>query len=157
MPVFVITPHAVRTSATILLLTLAPGLAAAQVQNTARGECTAEPPAAFVGDTVPNLAGMWDFVVDMGNARSTGTIALGRLDADYAGALTPDATNTLAIRRLIVQRDSLRMTVASREGDVLFIGRLLGAGDAMCGVVEYHGGMRYQLTAKRRAKGRTDG
>jgi hypothetical protein len=53
-------------------------------------------PLSAPTDSVPNLAGLWDFAIDMGAQRATGTMALGRLDADYGGALTPDATNTAA-------------------------------------------------------------
>jgi hypothetical protein len=101
-------------------------------------------------DSVPDLAGLWDFRIDMGTSVATGTMALGHMDDGYAGALTPDATNTVAIRKLLVHGDSVHMRVASREGDVLFDGRLQGAGNALCGIVTYHGGKLFPMTATQR-------
>ena len=61
-------------------------------------------------------------------------------------------TNTLAIRTLTVEGDSVRMVVASREGDVVFRARLTDDARAMEGIVEYHGGARLPMTATRRAR-----
>jgi hypothetical protein len=105
-------------------------------------------------DKAPDITGQWDFAIDMGTAVSTGSMALGWIDGAYAGALTPDATNTLAIRRLTLVRDSVQMAVASREGDVMFFGRLLGTGGVMCGVVHYHEGKRFSMIATLRRRAR---
>lgn len=51
-------------------------------------------------------------------------------------------------------RDSVHMAVASAEGDVLFDGRLFGAGDSMCGIVTYHQGARFVMTATKRPRAR---
>lgn len=111
----------------------------------------AAPSAPIVADSAPNLAGIWDFSIDLGTARSTGTMALGQMDDGYAGALTPDATNTVAIRKLTLRGDSVHMSVASREGDVLFDGRLANR-HTLCGIVLYHGGKRYPMVATLRPR-----
>jgi hypothetical protein len=87
----------------------------------------------------------------VGERTSIGFFALGPLDGAWAGSLTPDSTNTLAIRVLTVHGDSVRMIVASREGDVPFHGRLTDGGRSMTGIVDYHGGARLPMTATRRA------
>ncbi|MBK8062500.1 MAG: hypothetical protein IPK33_32685 [Gemmatimonadetes bacterium] len=61
-------------------------------------------------------------------------------------------TNTLAIRALTVDGDSVRMVVASREGDVQFRARLTDDGRTMEGIVEYHNGARLPMIAMRRAQ-----
>jgi hypothetical protein len=87
----------------------------------------------------------------MGAAVSTGTMALGQLDDGYAGALTPDATNAVAIRMLTLMGDSVHMSVAPREGDVRFDGRLVDR-RVLCGVVLYHGGQRFPMIATLRPR-----
>jgi hypothetical protein len=74
------------------------------------------------------------------------------VERGWAGSLTPDSTNTLAIRVLTVDGDSVRMIVASREGDVRFQGRLTNDARTMEGIVEYHGGALLPMTATRRAR-----
>lgn len=103
-------------------------------------------------DSAPDLTGLWDFSIDMGAAISTGSMALGAIDGAYAGSLTPDATNTLAVRRLTLVRDSVHMAVATREGDVTVFGRLLGTGGVMCGIVHYHQGKRFPMIATLRRR-----
>jgi hypothetical protein len=100
----------------------------------------------------PDLQGLWDFTMRVGERTSTGFFALGPVERGWAGSLTPDSTNTLAIRLLTVSGDSVRMVVASREGDVPFHGRLTDNGRTMEGIVEYHGGARLPMTATRRAR-----
>jgi hypothetical protein len=87
----------------------------------------------------------------VGERTSTGFFALGPVERGWAGSLTPDSTNTLAIRTLTVDGDSVRMVVASREGDVRFNGRLTDNARTMEGIVEYHGGALLPMTATRRA------
>jgi len=111
----------------------------------------AAPPAADAPPAV-DLQGMWDFTMRVGARTSEGFAALGPLGSGWAGALTPYSTNTLAIRGLTVHGDSVHMTVASREGDVIFHGRLVDAARAMEGIVDYHGGARYPMTLTRRPR-----
>ena len=84
--------------------------------------------------------------------RTAGFFALGPVERGWAGSLTPYLTNTLAIRLLTVHGDSVRMIVASREGDVRFQGRLTDDGRTMEGIVEYHGGALVPMTATRRTQ-----
>lgn len=101
---------------------------------------------------IPDLQGLWDFTMRVGERTSTGFFALGPVESGWAGSLTPDATNTLAIRLLTVRGDSVHMIVASREGDVRFQGRLIENARAMEGIVEYHGGALLPMRATRRVR-----
>ena len=120
---------------------------------TARAQSTA-PPAAATPTTLgpgPDLQGLWDFTMRVGDRTSPGFYALGPVEQGWAGSLTLYLTNTLAIRSLTVEGDSVRMVVASREGDVIFHGRLTDNARTMQGIVDYHGGARLPMTATRRA------
>lgn len=118
-------------------------IAAPPVQAAAR-------PTTPVGP--PDLQGLWDFTMRVGDRPSPGFFALGPVERGWAGSLTLYLTNTLAIRALTVDGDSVRMVVASREGDVIFRGRLTDDGRTMDGIVDYHGGARLPMTATRRAR-----
>jgi hypothetical protein len=132
---------------------LASGTASAQsTRSTA-----ATPPVEAPADATPlgggpDLQGLWDFTMRVGERTSPGFFALGPVEEGWAGSLTLYLTNTLAIRVLSVKGDSVQMVVASREGDVRFLGRLTDNGRAMEGIVEYHGGARLPMTATRRAQ-----
>lgn len=91
--------------------------------------------------------------MQVGDEPSPGVMALGPMDGAYAGSLTPYRTNTVAVRRLELVGGAIRMSVASREGEVLFEGRLTGNANTMCGTVLYHGGQRLPMVAVRRASG----
>ena len=145
--------YATHSLLAVVLLAL-PFLARAQESSAASAACSAPSVQRPKRDSLPDLTGLWDFRIDMGASVATGTMALGWMDDGYAGALTPDATNTVAIRKLVVRGDSLHMRVASREGDVLFDGRLAGAGDTMCGIVTYHQGRLFPMTATLRPRAR---
>lgn len=139
--------------AALALTLLASG--AASAQSTRSTAPTPPGQGAANGITlggVPDLQGIWDFTMRVGARTSTGFFALGPVEQGWAGSLTPDSTNTLAIRVLTVHGDSVRMIVASREGDVPFYGRLTGDGRTMEGIVEYHGGALLPMTATRRVR-----
>ena len=133
-----------------LLLVASRPLSAQQppTEGTARGTA---PSSATAGAAV-DLQGLWDFIMRVGARTSTGFAAIGPLGSGWAGSITPDSTNTLAIRELTVHGDSVRMVVASREGDVTFRGRLVDESRAMEGIVDYHGGARYPMTLTRRMR-----
>jgi hypothetical protein len=126
--------------------------------GTARAQATGSPPvsppaqagaaAATLGGV--DLQGIWDFTMRVGERTSPGFLALGPVDQGWAGSITMYLTNTLAIRRFTVEGDSIRMVVASREGDVRFLARLTENGRTMVGIVEYHGGARLPMVATRR-------
>ena len=143
----------VVSGAALAATLLASGSAGAQ---SARSTAATPPAHAAENATTlgggPDLQGLWDFTMRVGERTSTGFFALGPVERGWAGSLTPDSTNTLAIRVLTVDGDSVRMVVASREGDVRFQGRLTDNGRAMEGIVEYHGGALLPMTATRRAR-----
>ena len=100
----------------------------------------------------PDLQGLWDFTMRVGERTSPGFFALGPVERGWAGSITMYLTNTLAIRAFTVDGDSVRMVVASREGDVRFVARLTDDARTMEGIVDYHGGARLPMTATRRAR-----
>ncbi len=132
---------------------LASGTASAQSTRSPSapppGQAAAPAPTLGGG---PDLQGLWDFTMRVGERTSPGFFALGPVEGGWAGSITMYLTNTLAIRVLTVDGDSVRMVVASREGDVRFRARLTDDGRTMEGIVEYHGGARLPMTATRRAQ-----
>lgn len=102
--------------------------------------------------TAPDLQGLWDFNMRVGERTSPGFFALGPVDRGWAGSITMYLTSTLAIRTFTVDGDSVRMVVASREGDVRYLARIVDNGRTMEGIVEYHGGARHPMIATRRAQ-----
>ncbi|HRN52162.1 MAG TPA: hypothetical protein PK788_01570 [Gemmatimonadaceae bacterium] len=110
--------------------------------------CLAAAPLGAQGG--PDLQGLWDFTMCVGERTSPGFLALGPVEDGWAGSITMYLTSTLAVRRFSVEGDSLRMVVASREGDVTFRARLSDDGRTMEGIVEYHGGARLPMVARRR-------
>ena len=132
---------------------LASGTASAQSTRStaATPPAQASATAPTLGDG-PDLQGLWDFTMRVGERTSPGFFALGPVERGWAGSITMYLTNTLAIRALTVAGDSVRMVVASREGDVRFLARLADDGRTMEGIVEYHNGARLPMTATRRAQ-----
>lgn len=118
------------------------------VPSADAGPCTNLP--ASTSSKPANLQGTWDFAMDAGGQISRGTMALGPIDGAWGGSLTIYATNSLAIRKLTLDGAAVTMAVASLEGDVVFTGRLFGAGDMMCGTVAYHGGRIFPMIARQR-------
>ncbi len=129
--------------------------ATASAQSTRSTAAATPAPSAAARTTAlgggPDLQGVWDFTMRVGDRTSPGFLALGPVERGWAGSITMYLTNTLAIRTLTVEGDSVRMVVASREGDVRFHARLTDDGRTMEGIVDYHGGARYPMTATRRA------
>lgn len=148
-----------RCPARLLAVSVTALAATLLVSGTARAQSTgAATPSAQAGTSAtvlgagPDLQGLWDFTMRVGERYSPGFFALGPVEGGWAGSLTLYLTNTLAIRSLTVNGDSVRMVVASREGDVRFLGRLTNDSRTMEGIVEYHGGARLPMTATRRAQ-----
>jgi hypothetical protein len=127
---------------------------AASAEGATRLEtsCAQPTPGGVSPAGEPELAGLWDFYIDAGGIPSFGLLTLGRLDGRYAGTLTPVRTAPVIVRSLTVKDRSVRMVVGSGEGDVVYDARLSGAGDRMCGMVRYHGGLLYPMVAQRRAQ-----
>lgn len=148
-------PAARRSAVSVAVLAatlLASGTASAQ---STRSTAATPPAQAAAGATTlggsPDLQGLWDFTMRVGDRSSPGFLALGPVERGWAGSITMYLTNTLAIRAFTVDGDSVRMVVASREGDVRFLARLTDDGRTMQGIVEYHGGALLPMTATRRA------
>ena len=124
----------------------APGAVAAQPATPIAVNCGTG--AATAG--APNLHGNWDFLMDVGGTPSFGLLSIGLVDGGYGGSLTPVRTAPVVLRRITLTGNSIHMVVASREGDVLFDGRLSAKGDLMCGTVTYHGGETFPMVAQKR-------
>lgn len=139
-----------RPAAVLAGILLATGAATAQSAPLPAGPRPAPPPSADAGAQGYELQGLWDFSMRAGERVSPGFFALGPVEGGWAGSITMYLTNTLAIRSLTVVGDSVRMVVASREGDVRFLARLTDGGRTMQGIVEYHGGARLPMIATRR-------
>lgn len=106
--------------------------------------------AANVGGEAPNLHGHWDFLMVPRGTPSFGLMSIGFVGAEYGGSLAPVRTAPVVLRRITLNGNSIHMVVASREGDVLFDGRLSAKGDFMCGTVTYHGGETFPMVAQKR-------
>lgn len=148
-PVHVTAPCIAGLAATLLFSRTT--LAQAPVPATPAPAVTAMTPSGNAGSG-PDLQGLWDFEMRAGERTSPGFFALGPVERGWAGSITMYLTNTLAIRTLTVTGDSVRMVVASREGDVRFLARLTDNGRTMTGIVEYHGGALLPMTATRRPR-----
>jgi hypothetical protein len=106
--------------------------------------------AAAAGAEAPNLHGHWDFLMVPRGMASFGLMSIGFVGADYGGSLAPSRTAPVVLRSITLTGNSIRMVVASREGDVRFDGRLSAKGDLMCGTVTYHGGETFPMVAQKR-------
>ena len=126
----------------------APAATAAQPAPSIAMTCDAG--AATVGAEALNLHGHWDFLMVPRGSPSFGLMSIGFVGADYGGSLAPVRTAPVVLRKISLIGDSIRMVVASREGDVLFAGRLSAKGDFMCGTVTYHGGETFPMVAQKR-------
>jgi hypothetical protein len=126
----------------------APSAAEAQPATSVALNCDAG--AAQAGAEAPNLHGHWDFLMVPRGIPSFGLMSIGFVDADYGGSLAPVRTAPVVLRNVALNGNSVHMVVASREGDVLFDGRLSAKGDFMCGTVTYHGGETFPMVAQKR-------
>ena len=125
-----------------------PAAVAAQPAPSIAVTCDAE--AAAPGGEAPNLHGHWDFLMVPRGLPSFGLMSIGFVGADDGGSLAPARTAPVVLRRISLNGNSIHMVVASREGDVLFDGRLSAKGDFMCGTVTYHGGETFPMVAQKR-------
>ena len=126
----------------------APAALAAQPAASTDLSCVAGAVAA--GGEAPNLHGNWDFLMVPRGTPSFGLMSIGFVGAEYGGSLAPARTAPVVLRRISLNGNSIRMVVASREGDVLFDGRVSAKGDFMCGTVTYHGGETFPMIAQKR-------
>ena len=135
---------------TLALITAlaAPAAAAAQPVTSIPVNCGAG--AAAAGGEAPNLHGNWDFLFDAGGTPNFGLLSIGLIDGAYGGSLTPAGTAPVVVRKITLTGDAIHLAVGSREGDVLFDGRLSAKGDRMCGTVTYHDGRTFPMVAQKR-------
>lgn len=126
----------------------APAAVAAQPANSIAVSCGAG--AAAKGGEAPNLHGNWDLLFDAGGTPNFGLMSIGLIDGGYGASLSLWSTAPVAVRRIALTGDRIHMAVASREGDVLFDGRLSARGDRMCGTVTYHDGRTFPMVAQKR-------
>lgn len=133
------------------LMTLAlatPATVVAQSATSIAMNCGVE--AATAGGEAPNLHGNWDFLMDVGGTPNFGLLSIGFVDDAYGGSLALWMTAPVVLRKITLTGISFHMVVASREGDVLFDGRLSAKGDRMCGTITYHGGRTFPAVAQKR-------
>ena len=127
---------------------VAPAAIAAQPAPSIAMTCDAG--AATAGGEAPNLHGHWDFLMVPRGSLSFGLMSIGFVGADYGGSLAPVRTAPVVLRKISLTGNRVHMVVASREGDVLFDGKLSAKGDLMCGTVTYHGGETFPMVAQKR-------
>lgn len=125
-----------------------PAVVAAQPAASITMNC--DTGATIAGSEIPNLHGNWDFLMDVGGTPSFGLLSIGQIDGGYGGSLTPVRTAPVVLRSITVTGNSIHMVTASREGDVLFDGKLSTKGDRMCGTVTYHNGQTFPMMAQKR-------
>lgn len=125
-----------------------PAAVAAQPAGSIAMNCDAGT-AASDGEA-PNLHGSWDFLMVPHGTPSFGLMSIGFVGADYGGSLMPARTAPVVLRKITLTGNKIQMVVASREGDVLFDGKVSAKGDFMCGAVTYHGGESVPMVAQKR-------
>jgi hypothetical protein len=124
--------------------------AAVAAQPAASIAVTCDAGAATARGEAPNLHGHWDFLMVPRGTPSFGLMSIGFVGADYGGSLAPVRTAPVVLRKVTLTGNSIQLVVASREGDVLFDGKLSAKGDFMCGTVTYHGGETFPMMAQKR-------
>ncbi|MEE1655700.1 hypothetical protein VB618_05785 [Microvirga sp. CF3062] len=127
-----------------------PIMAAAQPASTTTIAVNCGTDATPAGAETPSLHGNWDFLMDVSGRPSFGLLSIGLVDGSYGGSLTPVATAPVVVRKITLTGNTIHMVVASREGDVLFDGKLSAKADRMCGTVTYHGGQLFPMVVQRR-------
>ena len=137
-----------RIIACVVLAAAALPASAGEAASSIAVNCDAGPAAA--GGEAPNLHGHWDFLMVPRGLPSFGLMSIGFVSADYGGSLAPARTAPVVLRKVTLAGNSIQLVVASREGDVLFDGKLSAKGDFMCGTVTYHGGETFPMVAQKR-------
>lgn len=135
---------------TLALLAALPVPAAVAAEPATSIAMNCGPIADIAGSEIPNLHGNWDFLMDVGGTPSFGLLSIGQVDGGYGGSLTPVRTAPVVLRRITLTGNSIHMVTASRDGDVIFNGRLSAKGDRMCGTVTYHNGQTFPMMAQKR-------
>ena len=137
-----------RIIACVALASAALPASATEAAASIAVNCDAGPAAS--GGEAPNLHGHWDFLMVPRGTPSFGLMSIGFVGADYGGSLAPARTAPVVLRKVTLTGNGIQLVVASREGDVLFDGKLSAKGDFMCGTVTYHGGETFPMVAQKR-------
>jgi hypothetical protein len=137
-----------RIIACVALAAAAVPAAASEAAPSIALNCNTEPSTA--GGEAPNLHGHWDFLMVPRGTPSFGLMSIGFVGAEYGGSLAPARTAPVVLRKVSLTGNTIQLVVASREGDVLFDGKLSAKGDFMCGTVTYHGGETFPMVAQKR-------
>ena len=106
--------------------------------------------AATAGSEEPNLHGTWDFLMDVGETPNFGLLSIGFVGVDYGGALALSMTAPVVLHKVTLTGNTVQMTVASPQGNVMLNGTLSAMGNRMCGTVTYHDGSIYPMVAQKR-------
>ena len=122
--------------------------AAASEAATMRFACSE---ASATPGQPPELAGLWDVLMDVGGNPQFGLLTLGMSGTELAGSIAFPATGVVVVRSLTFDGRTVTLIVASREGDVRFDGSLAADGARMCGIVSYHRGQKFEMIAQKRA------
>lgn len=133
-----------------LLLVVGFAVPAAAAKATGSMTVNCDAGTATTDGEPPNLHGSWDFLMVPHGTPSFGLMSIGFVGADYGGSLIPSRTAPVVLRKITLIGNAIQMVVASREGDLLFDGKLSAKGDFMCGTLVYHGGESVPMVAQKR-------
>lgn len=96
-----------------------------------------------------DLSGNWTFEVPSARGVTRGAMTVFRVGVGYMGTLTTDQGNhVLPVQSLSVAGKTMSMTVASPQGNVVFIGALGPDGKAFSGEVTYHDGSKFPMSGR---------
>ena len=96
-----------------------------------------------------DLSGNWTFEVPSARGVTHGAMTVFRVGVGYMGTLTTDQGNrVLPVQSLSVAGKTMSMTVASPQGNVVFVGVLGPDGKAFSGEVTYHDGSKFPMSGR---------
>ena len=97
-----------------------------------------------------SLQGTWNIEIDMGRAKTLGTMLINREVAGSEGSLTTNrGPNVLPVRTLTLDDHAIALSVESPNGMVVFKGELSRDGNAFQGKVTYHDGQVFLMKGVR--------
>ena len=97
-----------------------------------------------------SLQGTWNIEIDMGRAKTLGTMLINREVAGSEGSLTTNrGPNVLPVRTLTLDDHAIALSVESPNGMVVFKGELSQDGNAFQGKVTYHDGQVFSMKGER--------
>jgi hypothetical protein len=97
-----------------------------------------------------DLSGDWTFEVTSPRGVTHGAMSVFRVAAGHMGTLTTDqGDHVLPIYALTLAGKTMIMTVASPQGNVIFVGELGTDGNAFTGHVTYHNGAKFPMSGRK--------